>query len=93
MAFNANLVKPLSGQTLGIYFVSPASGPVAIKVYTIAGTLIKTLNPPAATANNPENLTWDMTDRNGSVVASGIYFLEMDGPGGFHVIKKVAVVK
>jgi hypothetical protein len=93
MAFNANLVKPLSGQKLGIFFVPPASGPVAIKIYTIAGTLIKTLNPPAATAGNAENLAWDMTDRNGSIVASGVYFIEMDGPGGFHVIKKVAVVK
>jgi hypothetical protein len=93
MDFDANLVKPLSGQQLGIFFVSPASGPVKIKIYTIAGTLVRTLTPPAATANNPENLTWDMTDRNGSLVSSGVYFIEMDGPGGFHVIKKVAVVK
>jgi hypothetical protein len=64
-----------------------------IKVYTIAGTLVKTLNPPPALANNPQNLTWDMTDRNGSLVASGVYFIEMDGPGGFHLVKKVAVVK
>jgi hypothetical protein len=93
MAFDANLVLPNSGQKLGLYFVSPASGPVVIKIYTIAGTLVKTLNPPPTLANNPENLTWDMTDRNGSVVASGIYFIEMNGPGGFHVVKKVAVVK
>ncbi len=93
MAFDANLVLPNSGQKLGIYFVPPASGPVKIKIYSINGRLIRTLTPPDAAAGTPENLIWDMNDRIGSLVSSGIYFIEMDGPGGFHLVKKVAVVK
>jgi fibronectin type 3 domain-containing protein len=92
MAFTANLVKPLSGQKLGIYFVSPGSGPVEIRIYNIAGALVKSMDL-SATAGSPENLEWDMTDRNLALVASGVYFIELRGPGGFHVVKKVAVVK
>jgi hypothetical protein len=92
MAFDANVLKPLTGQVLGIYFVSPNSGPVELIVYDIAGHPIRSLYPPAATAGVEESLTWDGKDRNGNTVASGLYLIEIRA-NGFHEIKKVIVVK
>jgi fibronectin type 3 domain-containing protein len=91
MAFDANLVKPLNGQVLGIYFVAPDSGPAQINVYNISGNPIRALYA-ISTAGMQENLTWDCKDRNGNLVASGLYLLEIKAPG-LHQIKKVLVVK
>jgi fibronectin type 3 domain-containing protein len=91
MAFDANLLKPLTGQVLGIYFVAPDSGPVVINVYDISGRPIRVLNA-SAVADAQVHLTWDGKDRNGYTVASGLYFVEIKAPG-LHQIKKVLVVK
>jgi hypothetical protein len=92
MGFDANLLTPLSGQTLGIYYVVPTDGAVEIDIYNISGNIIRVLYPGQATANVTTQTTWDGTDRNGKVVASGLYFIEIKSPG-FHQVKKVAVVK
>jgi fibronectin type 3 domain-containing protein len=91
MAFNANLLKPLTGQQLGIYFVAPDSGPVELDVYNISGHPIRALYATAI-ADIAVNVTWDGKDRDGSWVASGIYLIEIKAPG-LHQIKKVLVVK
>ena len=91
MAFDANLVKPMTGQVLGIYFVAPNSGPAQINVYNISGNPIRALYA-TSTAGIQENLTWDIKDRNGNTVASGLYLIEIKAPG-LHQIKKVLVVK
>ncbi|HEY5038252.1 MAG TPA: FlgD immunoglobulin-like domain containing protein, partial [bacterium] len=92
MAFDANILLPLTGQKLGIYYVVPNTGSVEIDIYNISGNLIQTLTPGQGTANVQQNTTWDGKDRNGNTVASGLYLLEIKSPG-FHQIKKVAVVK
>ena len=91
MAFNANLLKPLTGQQLGIYFMAPNSGPVELDIYNISGYPIRALYTTAI-ADVAVNLTWDGKDRNGSWAASGIYLIEIKAPG-LHQIKKVLVVK
>jgi fibronectin type 3 domain-containing protein len=91
MAFNANLLKPLTGQQLGIYFVAPDSGPVELDVYNISGHPIRALYATAI-ADVAVNVTWDGKDRDGSWAASGIYLIEIKAPG-LHQIKKVLVVK
>lgn len=92
MVFDANLVRPLLGQTLGIYYDLAASGPVELNIYNIAGRVIRTLSPPAAVAGAQVKTSWDMKDKNGNVVASGIYLIEIKS-GSYHQILKVAVVK
>jgi hypothetical protein len=91
MAFDANLLKPLTGQKLGIYFMVPDSGPAEIDVYNISGHPIRALYATAE-AGVQVSLTWDGKDRNGSWAASGIYLIELKAPG-LHQIKKVLVVK
>jgi hypothetical protein len=92
MAFDANLLKPLLGQVLGIYYVVPNTGPVEIDVYNIKGYPVKYMDPGVAQVGVQTSTTWDGTDRNGKVVASGVYLLEIKGTG-FHQVKKVIVVK
>ncbi len=92
MVFDANLVRPLLGQTLGISYEVPSSGSVELNIYNIAGRLIRSLSVPPATAGTAEKTSWDMKDKNGNVVASGIYLIEIKS-GLFHQILKVAVVK
>jgi hypothetical protein len=76
---------------LGIYFVAPNSGPAQINVYNISGNPIRALYA-TSTAGAQESLTWDIKDRNGNIVASGLYLIEIKAPG-LHQIKKVLVVK
>lgn len=91
MAFDANVLKPLTGQQLGIYFVAPESGPVELDIYNISAHPIRALYATAI-ANITVSLTWDGKDREGSWVASGVYLIEIKAPG-LHQIKKVLVVK
>ncbi|HUO57284.1 MAG TPA: FlgD immunoglobulin-like domain containing protein [bacterium] len=92
MGFDANLLLPLTGQKLGIYYISSTDGPVEIKIYNISGNLIQTLEPGSATANVMMSTSWDGKDKNGNVVAAGLYLIEIKAPG-FHQVRKVAVVK
>lgn len=92
MAFDANLVKPETGQTLGIYYIVPNTGSVELVIYNVAGHPVRYLYPGLASANVQAGTTWDMKDRNGNIVASGIYLIEIKADG-FHQVKKVAVVK
>jgi len=91
MAFDANLLKPLTGQVLNIYFIAPNDGPAEIDVYNVSGNPIRALFAAAA-AGKQESLAWDGKDRNGNTVASGIYLVEIKGPG-IHLVRKVLVVK
>jgi titin len=91
MAFDANLLKPLTGQTLNIFFIAPASGPVEIDVYNVSGNPIRALYATAI-ADTQVSTPWDGKDRNGRYVASGIYLVEIKAPG-LHQVKKVLVVK
>ena len=91
MGFDANLLEPLTGQQLGIYFVAPDSGPVELDIYNISGHPIRALYSTAI-ADVSVKVTWDGKDRDGSWAASGIYLIEIKAPG-LHQIKKVLVVK
>jgi fibronectin type 3 domain-containing protein len=91
MAFDANVLLPNTGQTLGIYFIAPNSGPTELDVYNISGNPVRALYATAVSGAQV-NLTWDGKDRNGKTVASGLYLIEIKGPG-IHLIRKVIVVK
>src|SRR5262249_30478793 len=91
LAFDANVLLPNTGQKLGIYFIAPQSGPAELDVYNVSGNPIQALYATAV-AGAQVNLTWDGKDRNGRTVASGLYLIEIKGPG-VHLVRKVIVVK
>ncbi|MEO0205815.1 MAG: FlgD immunoglobulin-like domain containing protein [candidate division WOR-3 bacterium] len=51
--------------------------PLLVKIYNIAGQLVKTLMKSDNPAPGDYRLIWDGTDDNGSVVSSGTYFVSI----------------
>ncbi len=69
---------------------------VQIKIYTVAGRLIKTLRD--AQAAHRINIAWDGTDDDGNLIANGIYLYKVilssqDGQFRAERIEKLAVVR
>jgi hypothetical protein len=91
MVFDANVLLPNTGQLLNISFTAPNNGPAELDVYNVSGNPVRALYATAV-AGSPVSLTWDGKDRNGKTVASGLYLIEIKGPG-IHLVRKVIVVK
>ena len=68
----------------------PVSDRATIRVYTLSGTLISTLEKPTGT----NQLAWNLATDRGLPIGSGIYLIhvEVDGVGS-HVIKFAAIKK
>ena len=67
---------------------------VLIKIISVDGELIKEL--PSTTSENPGGgiALWDGVDKNGNIVASGIYFIiASDEQGNNSAVGKIAVVR
>lgn len=66
-------------------------GTLSIKIYTAAGTLVKTVyNGPVTAGKGSKD--WDGTNSKGSYAASGIYFVKISG-AGINTVDKIAVVR
>ena len=46
-----------------------------IRIYTVSGVLVRALEKNNTTSNE---LTWDVRNRNGQFVASGVYFYHIE---------------
>jgi hypothetical protein len=65
--------------------------PVAtIRVFTLNGTLIRTLDKPGG---NSRTLSWDLTTDNLLPIASGMYLIHVDIGNGRSKVLKFAVIK
>ncbi|MBM2841248.1 MAG: hypothetical protein HW412_1776 [Bacteroidetes bacterium] len=70
---------------------------VTVKIYTVAGRLIQTLN--AISANEAfVRIPWDGRDRDGDILANGVYLYKVivrttDGRFGSEVLGKLSVLK
>ncbi|MHB8261103.1 MAG: hypothetical protein ACYDCN_09095 [Bacteroidia bacterium] len=61
-----------------------------VKIYSLAGTLIRTLNKD----NTDTYLTWDLHNGSNIQIASGLYILHIDAPGiGERIIKWFGVMR
>jgi hypothetical protein len=91
-------------QTLIVSFTVKQSGNATVKIYNVAGELVKTLfNGPVAASGNANQailytgnldpaLRWDGSADDGHPVSSGTYLIFLDAPG-YHVIKKVNLLR
>ena len=68
-----------------------AKGHVAIKVYNVAGQLVRTLVDGVYEAGS-HSVTWDGTNNIGAKVASGVYFYKME-TGNFSRTKKMVLLR
>jgi hypothetical protein len=83
-----NVPNPFNPATTIAYTVA-APGPVTLAVYDAGGRLIRVLvDGPRAAGRHSER--WNGSNRNGSLVASGVYFIRLESHG--QVITRKAVL-
>jgi hypothetical protein len=78
-----------SGARLGKLFFMNLPGKCTVRIYTIAGDLVRTLEHNDVTYGA---LGWDLTGEAGVLVASGIYVYHVDAPDYGEKIGKFAVL-
>ena len=91
-----NYPNPMQGDTYFTFdlFASEAPQSCVIKIYTVAGRLIKEVKAPARVGFN--HIYWDGKDGDGETIANGIYLykLILEGSGKTETsIQKLAVLK
>jgi hypothetical protein len=64
-----------------IFFSTPRSGTATLKLYDLAGRLVHRWRRHVD-AGGRETLSWNGRDASGETVASGVYVLRMEAPGG-----------
>lgn len=61
----------------------------SLRIYNVAGELIRELNDNVSNGK----LTWDVKNKDGEVVASGVYIYVITNPKGDKKLGKVAIIK
>ena len=85
-----NFPNPFNPSTT-IKFDLKDKGFVTLKVYNVAGQLVRTLVNGVKDAN-PYTVTWDGKNDRGGAVASGIYFYKMETKD-FSQTKKMVMLR
>jgi hypothetical protein len=85
-----NAPNPFSRQTTIKYQIAQP-GKVSLKVYNIAGQLVKILDDGYRTAGE-HSKTWDGKDETGKRVAGGLYFYRLNA-AGINEVKRLVLVK
>ncbi len=72
-----NFPNPMKGETSFIFNLTGSVAPdnFKIKIYTISGRLIKTIETPVSIGNN--NIPWDGRDEDGDYIANGTYIYKL----------------
>jgi len=89
-ALNANYPNPFN-PTTNISFALPLDSKVSLKIYNIAGQLVRTLVNETMVAGT-HTVTWDGINSNGEKVASGIYFYKLNA-GDYSKTMKMVMTK
>lgn len=95
-ALDRNAIRPFGAsneQIVNIRFVVTSKGNVDIKVYTLDGTFVKELVNQSYSQPGIYWTKWDARNRIGNLVASGVYLVTTESPGGHQEFEKVAVIK
>ncbi len=79
-ALHQNVPNPFNPATTIGYDVPPGGGVVTIRVYDVAGRLVRTLIDESQAAGQ-KTVRWNGTNDTGTRVASGMYFYRMTAPG------------
>ncbi|MFH1502446.1 MAG: peptidoglycan DD-metalloendopeptidase family protein [Candidatus Eisenbacteria bacterium] len=72
-------------------FSTPSMGPVALRVYSPAGRLVRTLVSGDLPAG-PHAVGWDLLDSRGLPVGSGVYLIMLDAGSGTRT-RKLAIMR
>jgi len=80
LALHPNAPNPFGSATT-IRFSLPAPGRVDLRVYDVAGRLVRTLLNGEPRESGFQQVRWDGTDAAGARVASGVYFYRVNALG------------
>jgi len=86
-----NVINPGRGETVKLRYVLGSSGYVMITVFDLKGDIVDILYRGRRSAGE-YSTAWDGRNRGGRIVARGIYFIKVVGPG-IEEVRKVLVVK
>jgi len=88
--FALNYPNPFTHQTKIVYVLTGLTDEyVKVKIYTVAGRLINTLEETERGVVNYRTLTWDGRDKDGEDVANGVYFARVIASQGGKRVEKV----
>jgi hypothetical protein len=79
-------------QSTTISYYSTGPGSTTIKIFTVTGKLVTTIQNSLTTAGS-NSVTWDGRNGRGQVVRNGVYVAIILPPGGGKQVVKIAVVK
>ncbi|MFH0931450.1 MAG: FlgD immunoglobulin-like domain containing protein [Candidatus Zixiibacteriota bacterium] len=84
----------LANQKVRIHYQPKSDGYVTVKIYDFEMKLVKTLIENEEKKEGEESeAIWDGTNEKGEIVANGIYFFKVKGPGGQEEWGKIGVIK
>jgi hypothetical protein len=90
-ALHQNVPNPFNPTTTIAYDVPPGGGVVTLRVYDVAGRLVRTLVDTHQMAGR-KFATWDGRNNSGLTVATGVYFYRMQA-GNFVQTRKMLLLK
>ena len=83
-----NVPNPIRTNTVFTYNLAQAPDQVTVKIYTVSGRLIRTIEDTSARRDYNET-DWDARDENGERLANGVYFYKVIVKTGAHKIEKI----
>lgn len=84
----------IANQGVRIHYKPDSDGEVTIKIYDFEMKLVKTVLENAPRAGGVEyDQVWDGKNEKDEMVANGIYFFKIEGPGGQKEWGKIGVIK
>jgi hypothetical protein len=89
----AGAAQTIDGTMLKISLPTTMNGSIEIKIFDVAGELVRTLNVPGATGGSYYYLEWDGKNYHGQNVASGTYIGRFTIDGSNEKFFKMAVLK
>jgi flagellar hook assembly protein FlgD len=89
---SANVFNPDKGGTVSVSFSAAQDGKVIVKVYNLAGDLVRPIFEADVQAGLWFQANWDGKNGDGDIVSSGVYFVSVRG-AGIKTIRKVIVLR
>jgi hypothetical protein len=86
-----NVINPAAGQVANLHYILGSPGSVTVSVFSLSGDIVNVLVRGTQAAGE-YTTAWNGKDRGGRIVARGVYFVRVVGPG-FDETRKVLVVR
>jgi hypothetical protein len=76
-----NYPNPFKRETTFVYILTESAHEASLKIYTVAGRLIRVIDDLSMTSPDYHELIWDGTDDFGREAANGVYFFRLSAKG------------